>query len=95
MGEDMMDKYFEIREQLQTVQNELGLKLEAILEKYGYDKSLAWFNFNQDRFIIIWTLDLLPMELLRAFEKEFGEIKEIHTTTMSNNFNIWFKKDGE
>lgn len=95
MGEDMMDKYFEIREQLKTVQNELGLKLEAILEKYGYDRSLAWFNFNQDRFIIIWTLGFLPMELLRAFEKEFGEIKEIHTTTMSNNFNIWFKKDGE
>lgn len=95
MGEDMMDKYFEIREQLKTVQNELGLKLEAILEKYGYDKSLAWFNFNQDRSIIIWTLGFLPMELLRAFEKEFGEIKEIHTTTMSNNFNIWFKKDGE
>ena len=51
-----MDKYFEIREQLKVLQNELGLKLEAILEKYGYDRSLAWFNFNQDRFIIIWTL---------------------------------------
>lgn len=90
-----MDKYFEIREQLQSLQNELGLKLEAILEKYGYDRSLAWFNFNQDRFIIIWTVDFLPMKLLRAFEEEFGEIKEIHTATMSNNFNIWFKKDGE
>ena len=91
----MMDKYFEIREQLRTIQNDLSLKLEAILEKYGYDRSLAWFNFNQDRFIIIWTVDHLPMELLKAFEEEFGEIKEIHTTTMSNNFNIWFKKDGE
>ena len=90
-----MDKYFEIREKLQTIQNELGLKLEAILERYGYDRNLAWFNFNQDRFIIIWTVDFLPMELLRAFEEEFGEIKEIHTATMSNNFNIWFKKDGE
>ena len=90
-----MDKYFEIREQLHSLQNELKLKLEAILEKYGYDRSLAWFNFNQDRFIIIWTVDFLPMELLRAFEKEFGEIKEIRTNTMSNHFNIWFKKDGE
>jgi hypothetical protein len=91
----IMEKYFEIREQLKSIQNELGLKLEAILEKYGYDRSLAWFNFNQDRFIIIWTVDHLPMEILRAFEQEFGEIKEIHTTTMSNNFNIWFKKEGE
>ena len=90
-----MDNYFEIKEQLQALQNELGLKLEAILDKYGYERSLAWFNFNQDRFVIIWTLDCLPMELLKAFEEEFGEIKEIHTTTMSNNFNIWFKKDGE
>ena len=90
-----MDNYFEIKEQLQALQNELGLKLEAILDKYGYERSLAWFNFNQDRFVIIWTLDCLPMELLKAFEEEFDEIKEIHTTTMSNNFNIWFKKDGE
>ena len=90
-----MDEYFEIREQLRTLENELGLKLEAILERYGYDRSLAWFNFNQDRFVIIWTVDHLPMQLLKAFESEFGEIKEIHTTTMSNNFNIWFKKDGE
>lgn len=90
-----MDKYFEVRKQLQTLQNELGLKLETILDKYGYDKSIAWFNFNQDRFIIIWTLDYLPMGLLREFEEEFGEIKDIHTTTMSNNFNIWFKKEGE
>lgn len=90
-----MKDYFEIKEQLQSLQNELGLKLEAILEKYGYDKNLAWFNFNQDRFVIIWTLDHLPMELLKAFEEEFGEIKEIHTTTMSNNFNIWFKKESE
>lgn len=77
------------------LQNELGLKLEAILEKYGYDRSLAWFNFNQDRFIIIWTVDYLPMELLKAFEAEFGPIRDIHTTTMSNNFNIYFKKEGE
>lgn len=90
-----MKDYFEIREQLKTLQNELSLQLKAILEKYGYDKSLAWFNFNQDRFIIIWTVDYLPMELLKAFEEEFGEIRDIHTTTMSNNFNIWFKKDGE
>ncbi len=90
-----MKDYFEIREQLKVLQNELGLQLEAILEKYGYDRSLAWFNFNQDRFVIIWTLDHLPMELLKAFEEEFGEIKEIHTTTMSNSFNIWFLKDGE
>lgn len=90
-----MDKYFEVRKQLQTLQNELGLKLEAILEKYGYDRSLAWFNFNQDRFIIIWTVDYLPMQILKALEEEFGPIKEIHTTTMSNNFNIYFKKEGE
>ena len=90
-----MDKYFEIRKQLQVLQNELGLKLEAILEKYGYDRSLAWFNFNQDRFIIIWTVDYLPMELLKAFEEELGPIRDIHTTTMSNNFNIYFKKEGE
>lgn len=90
-----MDKYFEVRKQLQTLQNELGLKLEAILEKYGYDRSLAWFNFNQDRFIIIWTVDYLPMQILKALEEEFGPIKEVHTTTMSNNFNIYFKKEGE
>lgn len=90
-----MDKYFEIRKQLQALQNELGLKLEAILEKYGYDRSLAWFNFNQDRFIIIWTVDYLPMQILKALEEEFGPIREIHTTTMSNNFNIYFKKEGE
>lgn len=91
----IMEKYFEIREQLKSIQNGLGLKLEAILEKYGYDKGLGWFNFNQDRFIIIWTGHHLPMELLKDFESEFGEIKEIHTTTMSDNFNIWFKKEGE
>lgn len=90
-----MKDYFEIRDQLKSLQNELGLKLEAILEKYNYDRSIAWFNFNQDRFIIIWTVDHLPMKILKAFEQEFGEIKEIHTTTMSNNFNIWFKKEGE
>lgn len=90
-----MKDYFEIRDQLKSLQNELGLKLEAILEKYNYDRSIAWFNFNQDRFIIIWTVDHLPMKILNAFEEEFGEIKEIHTTTMSNNFNIWFKKEGE
>ena len=90
-----MNDYFEIREQLKTLQNELGLQLEAILEKYGYDRILVWFNFNQDRFVIIFTLENLPMEFLKAFESEFGEIKEIHTTTMSNNFNIWFLKDGE
>lgn len=90
-----MDKYFEIREQLQSLQNELGLKLEAILERYGYNEGFAWFNFNQDRLVIIWTVDFLPMELLRAFEEEFGEIKEIRTNSMTNHFNIWFKKDGE
>lgn len=90
-----MDKYFEIRKQLQVLQNELGLKLEAILEKYGYDRSLAWFNFNQDRFIIIWTENYLPMKILKAFEEEFGPIMDIHTTTMSNNFNIYFRKEGE
>lgn len=90
-----MDKYFKVRKQLQTLQNELRLKLEAILEKYGYDRSIAWFNFNQDRFIIIWTIDYLPMEILRALEEEFGEIWDIHTTTMSNNFNIWFRKEGD
>lgn len=90
-----MEKYFEIRKQLQTLQNELGLKLEAILKKYGYDRGAAWFNFNQDRFIIIWSFDYLPMDLLKAFEDEFGPIREIHTTTMSNNFNIYFKKEGE
>ena len=90
-----MKDYFEIRDQLKTLQNELGLQLEAILEKYGYDRGLAWFNINQDRFVIIWTGHHLPMELLKDFESEFGEIKEIHTTTLSNNFNIWFKKEGE
>ena len=91
----ILDKYFEIRYKLKLIQEELGLKLEEILERNGYDRSLAWFNFNQDRFVIIWTLDHLPMKLLRDLEDEFGEIKEIHTTTMSNNFNIWFRKDGE
>ena len=90
-----MEKYFEIREQLQVFQKELGLKLKTILDKYGYDRTLAWFNFNHDRFVIIWTVDYIPMEILKAFEEEFGEIKDIHTTTMSNNFNIIFKKDGE
>lgn len=90
-----MEKYFKIRKQLQTLQNELGLKLEEILKKYGFDRDIAWFNFNNDRFIIIWSLDFLPIDVLKAFEAEFGEIKEIHTTTMSNNFNIWFKKEEE
>ena len=39
--------------------------------------------------------DYFEIRLLKAFEEEFGEIKEIHTTTMSNNFNIWFKKESE
>lgn len=93
MGEDMMDKYFEIREQLQTVQNELSLKLEAILEKYGYDKSLAWFNFNQDRFIIIWTNGKLPMSVLVKFEENFGDIDCICATRLSDNLNIVFKRN--
>ena len=90
-----MEKYFEIRNQLKTIQNELGLQLEKILEEYGYDRSFAWFNFNQDRFIIIWGADYIPMDVLKALEEEFGEIKDVRTTQMSSKLQVYYKKDGE
>ena len=63
-----MDKYFEIKEQLKGMQKELMGKLEHILDENDIPKDSSWFNFNSDKFVIIWTNGRLPMSVLVKFE---------------------------
>ena len=59
-----MDKYFEIKEQLKGMQKELMVKLEHILDENDIPKDSSWFNFNNDKFVIIWANRQLPMNVL-------------------------------
>lgn len=93
MGEDMMDKYFEIKEQLKDMQKELLVKLEHILDENDIPKDSSWFNFNNDKFVIIWTNGKLPMSVLVKFEENFGDIDYIYSTRLSDNLNIVFKRE--
>lgn len=93
MGEDMMDKYFSIREQLKGMQKELMVKLEHILDENDIPKGSGWFNFNNDKFVIIWTNRQLPMNVLMKLQESFGEIDYIYSTKVSDNINIIFKRD--
>lgn len=93
MGEDMMDKYFEIKEQLKDMQKELLVKLEHILDENDIPKDSSWFNFNNDKFVIIWTNGKLPMSVLVKFEENFGDIDYIYSTRLSDNLNIVFKRN--
>lgn len=93
MGEDMMDKYFEIKEQLKGMQKELMGKLEHILEENDIPKDSSWFNFNNDKFVIIWANKKLPMNVLMKLQESFGEIDYIYSTKVSDNINIIFKRD--
>lgn len=93
MGEDMMDKYFEIKEQLKDMQKELMVKLEHILDENDIPKDSSWFNFNNDKFVIIWTNGKLPMSVLVKFEENFGDIDYIYSTSLSDNLNIVFKRE--
>lgn len=93
MGEDMMDKYFEIKEQLKDMQKELMVKLEHILDENDIPKDSSWFNFNNDKFVIIWTNGKLPMSVLVKFEENFGDIDYIYSTRLSDNLNIVFKRE--
>lgn len=93
MGEDMMDDYFSIREQLKSMQKELMVKLEHILDENDIPKDSSWFNFNNDRFVIIWTNGKLPMNVLIKFQETFGEIEYIYSPRLSDNLNIVFKRD--
>lgn len=93
MGEDMMDKYFEIKEQLKDMQKELIVKLEHILDENDIPKDSSWFNFNNDKFVIIWTNGKLPMSVLVKFEENFGDIDYIYSTRLSDNLNIVFKRE--
>jgi hypothetical protein len=95
MGEDMMDDYFSIREQLKDMQRELMGKLEHILDENDIPKDSSWFNFNNDRFVIIWTNGKLPMSVLVKFEETFGDIDYIYSTRLSDNLNIVFKRDNQ
>ena len=88
-----MDKYFEIKEQLKGMQKELMVKLEHILDENDIPKDSSWFNFNNDKFVIIWTNGKLPMSVLVKFEENFGEIDYIYSTRLSDNINIIFKRD--
>ena len=95
MGEDMMDDYFSIREQLKDMQRELMGKLEHILDESDIPKDSSWFNFNNDRFVIIWTNGKLPMNVLMKLQETFGEINYIYSTRLSDNLNIVFKRDNQ
>ena len=92
MGEDMMDKYFEIKEQLKGMQKELMVKLEHILDENDIPKDSSWFNFNNDKFVIIWANRRLPMNVLMKLQETFGEIDYIYSTKVSDNLNIVFKR---
>lgn len=90
-----MDNYFEIREKLRDMQNELRHKLENILKETGISRDMAWFNFNQDRFVIVWTNGKLSMDILKKLEDNFGEVDYIYSTRLSDYLNIVFKRAGE
>lgn len=88
-----MDKYFEIKEQLKSMQKELMVKLEHILDENDIPKDSSWFNFNNDKFVIIWANRQLPMNVLMKLQESFGEIDYIYSTKVSDNINIIFKRD--
>ena len=87
-----MDKYFEIKEQLEGMQKELMGKLEHILDENDIPKDSSWFNFNNDKFVIIWTNGKLSMNVLMKLQESFGEIDYISSTRVSDNINIVFKR---
>ena len=87
-----MDKYFEIKEQLKGMQKELMVKLEHILDENDIPKDSSWFNFNNDKFVIIWANRQLPMNVLMKLQESFGEIDYIYSTKVSDNLNIVFKR---
>ena len=87
-----MDKYFEIKEQLKGMQKELIGKLEHILDENDIPKDSSWFNFNNDKFVIIWANRQLPMNVLMKLQESFGEIDYIYSTKVSDNLNIVFKR---
>ena len=87
-----MDKYFEIKEQLKGMQKELMVKLEHILDENDIPKDSSWFNFNNDKFVIIWTNGKLSMNVLMKLQETFGEIDYISSTRISDNLNIVFKR---
>ena len=87
-----MDKYFEIKEQLEGMQKELMVKLEHILDENDIPKDSSWFNFNNDKFVIIWTNGKLSMNVLMKLQETFGEIDYISSTRISDNLNIVFKR---
>ena len=86
-----MDKYFGIMEQLKGMQKELMGKLEHILDENDIPKDSSWFNFNNDKFVIIWTNGKLSMNVLMKLQETFGEIDYISSTRISDNLNIVFK----
>lgn len=88
-----MNDYFSIREQLKDMQKELMVKLEHILDENDIPKDSSWFNFNNDKFVIIWTNGKLPMSVLVKFEENFGDIDYIYSTSLSDNLNIVFKRN--
>lgn len=87
-----MDKYFEIKEQLEGMQKELMGKLEHILDENDIPKDSSWFNFNKDKLVIIWTNGKLSMNVLRKLQETFGEIDYISSIRISDNLNIVFKR---
>lgn len=88
-----MNDYFSIRKQLKDMQKELMVKLEHILDENDIPKDSSWFNFNNDKFVIIWTNGKLPMSVLVKFEENFGDIDYIYSTSLSDNLNIVFKRE--
>lgn len=88
-----MNDYFSIREQLKDMQKELMVKLEHILDENDIPKDSSWFNFNNDKFVIIWANRKLPMNVLMKLQESFGEIDYIYSTKVSDNINIIFKRD--
>lgn len=88
-----MNDYFSIREQLKGMQKELMVKLEHILDENDIPKDSSWFNFNNDKFVIIWTNGKLPMSVLAKFEETFGDIDYIYSTRLSDDLTIVFKRN--
>ena len=88
-----MEEYFKLRNTLKEIQAELQDKLEKILTDNVFGRDVAWFNFNNDTFIVIWTAPYLPIKVLMDLEKVFGRIDCLYTSRISDNIQIKFEKE--
>lgn len=91
----MVDNYFKVKKQLEELQEELDGKLRKILEKNGYDEIFAWFKFNDDELVIVWSDTRLPRQIIDDFEDEFGKIDYIYISNNPLSQKVFIKFGGE